>query len=326
MPEPDDSLEFMEPVCQHIRKGLEQGSLKKSLLNVDWDICQDCQTDNKEKHNSEEEADKGYSVWLCLKCGHRGCDRNSRDQHALKHYTTPRSESHCLVLNLTDWSVWCYVCDNEVPYNSSNRLGQLVDYIRKRALAETPITVSKVQENEHLENKKLEKDSKNEQEKEKKYEMGKIEKEASFPPEGRRMMVKGLSNLGNTCFFNAVLQNLYHTSILKEILKEVKMTGTTVQVEPLDSSLTEPLMVNLEQVPGPLTAAMCQFLTEMQEMKGSTVTPKELFSQICKKALRFKGYQQQDSQELLRYLLDGMRAEEIRESNNLVLGYLLKGF
>lgn len=26
--------------------------------------------------------------------------------------------------------------------------------------------------------------------------------------------------------------------------------------------------------------------------------------------MRFKGYQQQDSQELLRYLLDGMRAEE----------------
>lgn len=40
------------------------------------------------------------------------------------------------------------------------------------------------------------------------------------------------------------------------------------------------------------------------------MTPKELFSQVCKKAVRFKGYQQQDSQELLRYLLDGMRAEE----------------
>lgn len=32
------------------------------------------------------------------------------------------------------------------------------------------------------------------------------------------------------------------------------------------------------------------------------------------RAIRFKGYQQQDSQELLRYLLDGMRAEEIQVS------------
>lgn len=34
-----------------------------------------------------------------------------------------------------------------------------------------------------------------------------------------------------------------------------------------------------------------------------------LWSDPCR-AARFKGFQQQDSQELLRYLLDGMRAEE----------------
>ena len=30
------------------------------------------------------------------------------------------------------------------------------------------------------------------------------------------------------------------------------------------------------------------------------------------RAPRFKGYQQQDSHELLRYLMDGMKAEEIK--------------
>ena len=34
------------------------------------------------------------------------------------------------------------------------------------------------------------------------------------------------------------------------------------------------------------------------------------------RASRFKGYQQQDSHELLRYLLDGMRAEEIKVGRN----------
>ncbi|KAG9463410.1 hypothetical protein GDO78_021806, partial [Eleutherodactylus coqui] len=70
--------------------------------------------------------------------------------------------------------------------------------------------------------------------------------------------------------------------------------------------------VKPEPQPGPLTSAMWQFLTEMQESKKGVVTPKELFTQVCKKAVRFRGYQQQDSQELLRYLLDGMRGEEIQ--------------
>ncbi|XP_029434584.1 ubiquitin carboxyl-terminal hydrolase 16 [Rhinatrema bivittatum] len=322
MAQPPECADILEPVCRHIRKGLEQGNLKKALLNVDWDICQDCQTDNKAKYNSEEEPAESYSVWLCLKCGHRGCDRNSQDQHALKHYSIPRSDSHCLVLSLGDWNVWCYMCDNEVPYSSSNRLGQLVDYIKKQALTETPSTISKEQETKDLENKKLEKDSKNELEKEKKSGKGKAEKEALLPP-GSRGVLKGLSNQGNTCFFNAVLQNLYQTSILRELLKEVKEFTKDLCLRRPDSTrpfiLEEPLVVNLEQIPGPLTTAVCQFLTEMQETKEATVTPKELFSQVCKKAVRFKGYQQQDSQELLRYLLDGMRAEEIQRISAAVI-------
>lgn len=37
------------------------------------------------------------------------------------------------------------------------------------------------------------------------------------------------------------------------------------------------------------------------------------------RAIRFKGYQQQDSHELLRYLLDGMRAEEIQVNAKVIV-------
>lgn len=64
---------LIEPMCRHIRKGLEQGNLKRALLNVEWNICQDCKTDNKVKDKSEEETEETPSVWLCLKCGHQVC-------------------------------------------------------------------------------------------------------------------------------------------------------------------------------------------------------------------------------------------------------------
>ncbi|XP_064326405.1 ubiquitin carboxyl-terminal hydrolase 16 isoform X1 [Phalacrocorax carbo] len=300
-----ESLDTPEPVCKHIRKGLEQGHLKKALLNVEWHVCQDCKADNKTQEKSEEETDESPSIWLCLKCGHRGCGRNSQEQHALKHYTTPRSEPHCLVLSLDNWSVWCYICDNEVLYSTSTRLGQTVDYVRKQVCADSSRTVEK-QENKEFENKKVEKDIKNEQEKE-----VSLKEENSHTSTNSEVTVKGLSNLGNTCFFNAVMQNLSQTPVLRELVKEVKMPGTTVKIESPELFM-EPQLIKLDQ-PGPLTVAMYQFLTEMQEPKKGVVTPKELFAQVCKKAIRFKGYQQQDSHELLRYLLDGMRAEVVQQ-------------
>ncbi|XP_061858186.1 ubiquitin carboxyl-terminal hydrolase 16 isoform X2 [Colius striatus] len=300
----DESPDTQEPVCKHVRKGLEQGHLKKALLNVEWCVCQDCKADNKTREKSEE-TDESPSIWLCLKCGHRGCGRNSQEQHALKHYTTPRSDPHCLVLSLDNWSVWCYICDNEVPYDTSTRLGQTVDYVRKQVSSDLSCT-EKNQENKELENKKVEKDNKNEQEKE-----VSLKEESSHSNTNSEVTVKGLSNLGNTCFFNAVMQNLSQTPVLRELLKEAKMPGTTVKIDSPELSM-ETQLIKLDQ-PGPLTLAMCQFLTEMQETKKGVVTPKELFSQVCKKAIRFKGYQQQDSHELLRYLLDGMRAEEIQQ-------------
>lgn len=41
------------------------------------------------------------------------------------------------------------------------------------------------------------------------------------------------------------------------------------------------------------------------------------------RAPRFKGYQQQDSHELLRYLLDGMKAEEIKVKRRFVTEAIL---
>uniref|UniRef100_A0A671P2P5 ubiquitinyl hydrolase 1 n=1 Tax=Sinocyclocheilus anshuiensis TaxID=1608454 RepID=A0A671P2P5_9TELE len=276
--------------CTHIRKGTEHNLLKKAGLNEQWSSCQDCEPDKPgEQQILENEPDReSPAVWMCLKCGHRGCGR-LENQHAIKHYETPRSEPHCLVLSLDVWSVWCYICDDEVQFSSTGQLAQLITNIRKQCLS------SKKNKNINLQT----------------YS-------AETAGSSSVVSVRGLSNLGNTCFFNAVMQNLSQTQFLRELLNQITDEKSCFTITPAVSPELEPLQIQLER-PGLLTLAMCQFLNEIQETKKGVVTPKELFTQVCKKAPRFKGFQQQDSQELLRYLLDGIRAEEVKRVNSGIL-------
>ncbi|XP_008285056.1 ubiquitin carboxyl-terminal hydrolase 16 [Stegastes partitus] len=328
----EDEIDLTGPSCRHIKKGTDQTLLKKLSGNVDWTSCQDCKhEENKENistsqpEESEEEKETA-GMWMCLKCGHRGCGRNSENQHAIKHYETPRSDPHCLVISLDNWSVWCYICDDEVQYSRTGHLAQLVTNLKKQTSTEpikrAPKNVEEKKDNDLLEavqktdtikpEENEDKENKDHQKKNiKKEGAGKSQKHSTNEEKSGGVSVKGLSNLGNTCFFNAVIQNLSQTQLLRETLNKVTEEKMSLNIKPGDSSDLEPIVVQLDQ-PGSLTLAMCQLLNEIQESKKSVVTPRDLFTQVCKKAARFKGFQQQDSQELLRYLLDGMRAEELK--------------
>ncbi|XP_024898405.1 ubiquitin carboxyl-terminal hydrolase 45 isoform X6 [Pteropus alecto] len=77
-------------------------------------------------------------------------------------------------------------------------------------------------------------------------------------------------------------------------------------------------MVELSS-PGPLTSALFLFLHSMKETEKGPLSPKVLFNQLCQKAPRFKSFQQQDSQELLHYLLDAVRTEETKRIQASIL-------
>ncbi|XP_077397179.1 ubiquitin carboxyl-terminal hydrolase 16 [Festucalex cinctus] len=326
----DDEFEMTGPVCRHIRKGTDQTLLKKISGIYGWTRCQDCKNDiNKEKISTDPSVDPEVEVWMCLKCGHTGCGRSSKDQHAIKHYERPRSDLHCLVVSLDSWIVWCYECDDEVQYSGRSQLAQLVNNIKKKMPQEAerepqtkndvldvgPKKVTfKTDEDEDKENIR---NHSCERTRTRKVSVCKPPNSSSRTEDNSGVPVRGLSNLGNTCFFNAVIQNLSQTQMFRQTLNKVIEDKTSLNVKPASSSTLEAVVAELDR-PGSLTMAMNQLLTEIQESKKGVVTPHELFAQVCKKAARFKGCQQQDSQELLRYLLDGMRAEESKRVSSAI--------
>ncbi|XP_064158532.1 ubiquitin carboxyl-terminal hydrolase 2-like [Anguilla rostrata] len=100
----------------------------------------------------------------------------------------------------------------------------------------------------------------------------------------------GLRNLGNTCFMNSIIQCLSNTRDLRDYC--------------LHNSYRRDLNNSHN------TALMEEFAKLIQTLWSSSgseaVSPSEFKTQIQKYAPRFVGYNQQDAQEFLRFLLDGL--------------------
>jgi len=126
---------------------------------------------------------------------------------------------------------------------------------------------------------------------------------------------KGLPNLGNTCFYNSTMQCLMHTHALHRWSEEVTEKSElhceagTVKIDKTKIT-TADSKIPLRDMPMPLVNELQLFLLHFRE--GKSPNPSSLFSAISMKAPRFRGWQQQDAHELLRYLLDGIRTEECK--------------
>ncbi|XP_045500336.1 ubiquitin carboxyl-terminal hydrolase 16 isoform X1 [Colias croceus] len=316
--------ESAKSTCPHIAKAVDVSKLKRALKTGGFEKeCSECKKNPKtEVDDPNFEID--LTLWMCLRCGSQLCGR-ARNKHALNHFNTPHSDCHALTTNTTTWEVYCYNCNNEVTTASSKKLHECIEYLKKQAIgnprlppielfldcpgqknADAPVTETIV-----------------------KTDKGKDKAMALNLPR-----VRGLTNLGNTCFFNSVMQCLVQTPYLLDVLQEMAVPGErfTLPGGKLklkgDNSGDDSKDVDLPPITGqlgewgPLTRTLAETLAELQTGEGGVYTPRKLLSALVNKLPQFGGGDQHDSHELLRHLLEAVRSEDLRRYQSVILSSL----
>ncbi|KAM9377950.1 ubiquitin carboxyl-terminal hydrolase 3 [Pholidichthys leucotaenia] len=237
------------------------------------------------------------SPWICLTCLMVHCGRYVNG-HAKKHFeenqvpATGQKKSekekthHSVCMDCSNYSVFCYRCDDFVVNDTK------------------PGQVQKVREHlQSLENSALMSDR---QRKRKLQESPSPDGKLLKNNDGVALGATGLRNLGNTCFMNAILQSLSNIEEFSGYFKDLPAVA-------LRSGKTAGRRMYHTRSQGDSSVSLVEefrkTLCSLWQGNQTAFSPDSLFYAIWKIMPSFRGYQQQDAHEFMRYLLDHLHRE-----------------
>uniref|UniRef100_A0AAQ4PWX4 Ubiquitin carboxyl-terminal hydrolase n=1 Tax=Gasterosteus aculeatus aculeatus TaxID=481459 RepID=A0AAQ4PWX4_GASAC len=240
------------------------------------------------------------SPWICLTCLMIHCGRYVNG-HAKKHFEESQrigsqkkgekqekeKSHHSICMDCSNYSIFCYRCDEFVV--NDTKLGQVQKVREHLQSLENSVLMGdrqrkrKLQENSAA-NNKLFKDN----------------------VSGAASGATGLRNLGNTCFMNAILQSLSNIKQFSCYFKELPAVS-------LRSGKTAGRRMYHTRSQGETSVSLVEefrkTLCSLWQGSQTAFSPDSLFYAMWKIMPSFRGYQQQDAHEFMRYLLDHLHRE-----------------